>query len=67
MRGGSVTSYFFPRATGDPIVEDLAEVGGRTCTTIRIGMSEWDNYRIAIAERLVDLADRVAGSVSSTG
>ncbi|PRX47162.1 phosphatidylserine/phosphatidylglycerophosphate/cardiolipin synthase-like enzyme [Prauserella shujinwangii] len=58
MRGGTVTSYFFPRATGDPIVEFLAKVGCSTGTTLRIGMSEWDTYRIAIAERVVELADR---------
>jgi len=56
MRGGSVTAYFFPRAEGDPIVDHLAKAGCRTGTTIRIGMSEWDTYRIAIAERIVALA-----------
>lgn len=57
MRGGSVTSYFFPRASGDTIVDALAKVQCVHNTTIRIGMSEWDNYRIAIAERLGQLAD----------
>ncbi|WP_199432720.1 phospholipase D-like domain-containing protein [Qaidamihabitans albus] len=56
MRGGAVTAYFFPRAEGDPIVENLAKVGCAGGTTVRIGMSEWDTYRIAIAERIAELA-----------
>ncbi|SFB33436.1 Phosphatidylserine/phosphatidylglycerophosphate/cardiolipin synthase [Amycolatopsis marina] len=56
MRGGFVKAYFFPRATGDPIVENLAKAGCGSDTSIRIGMSEWDTSRIAIAERLADLA-----------
>ncbi|PZG15272.1 phospholipase D-like domain-containing protein [Nonomuraea aridisoli] len=54
-RGGSVRAQFFPKAGGDPVVDDLAKVscGG---TTIRVGMSEWDASRVAIAERLRDLA-----------
>ncbi|WP_051123586.1 phospholipase D-like domain-containing protein [Amycolatopsis sp. ATCC 39116] len=58
MRGGSVTAYFHPFAERDPIVEFLAVAGCRTPTTIRIGMSEWDVYRIGIAERLAELAGR---------
>ncbi|TKG65796.1 phospholipase D-like domain-containing protein [Prauserella endophytica] len=56
MRGGSVTSYFHPFATQDPVAAFLDEAGCRTATTIRIGMSEWDTYRIGLAERLVELA-----------
>ncbi|MFC4115371.1 phospholipase D-like domain-containing protein [Nonomuraea zeae] len=55
-RGGSVRAHFFPRAQGDPIVEYLDKVSCRGGTKIRVGMSEWDTYRIAIAERLRDLA-----------
>ncbi|CAM2822278.1 phospholipase D-like domain-containing protein [Saccharomonospora xinjiangensis] len=58
MRGGSVTAHFFPRAQGDPIEEFLDGVACGDGTTIRIGMSEWDNYRIGIAERLVELAEQ---------
>ncbi|GGP04129.1 phospholipase D-like domain-containing protein [Nonomuraea glycinis] len=57
-KGGSVRAHFFPKAgTADPIVEYLDKVsckGGRT--TVRVGMSEWDTYRIAIPEKLRDLA-----------
>jgi hypothetical protein len=56
MAGGYVRAHFFPRADGDPILEQLAKVACDTDTTIRIAMSEWDDYRIAIAHRLVDLA-----------
>ncbi|WP_327107502.1 phospholipase D-like domain-containing protein [Nonomuraea glycinis] len=56
--GGSVRVHFFPKAgTADPIVEYLDKVsckGGRT--TVRVGMSEWDTYRIAIPAKLRDLA-----------
>ncbi|OQO89576.1 hypothetical protein B1813_21890 [Saccharomonospora piscinae] len=58
MPGGMVRAHFFPRATGDPIVEYLSGVGCSEDTTIRIGMSEWDSYRIGIAERIAQLADR---------
>lgn len=58
MPGGVVTAHFFPRAVGDHILEFLAATGCRVDTTIRIAMSEWDSYRIAIAERLVELADQ---------
>ncbi|WP_336207262.1 phospholipase D-like domain-containing protein [Nonomuraea sp. LPB2021202275-12-8] len=59
--GGSVRAHFFPKAgtdaTTDPIVDYLGKVsckGGRT--TIRVGMSEWDTYRIAIPQKLTALA-----------
>jgi hypothetical protein len=59
--GGSVRAHFFPRAgdsaATDPVVEHLGKVscqGGGT--TVRVGMSEWDTYRIAIPEKLRDLA-----------
>lgn len=58
MRGGFVKAHFFPRATGDPIVDFLSGVECSGGTTIRIGMSEWDTYRIGIAERLVRLAEQ---------
>ncbi len=58
MRGGFVKVHFFPRAEGDPIEEFLDTVGCSSETTIRIGMSEWDSYRIGIAERLVELAEQ---------
>ena len=56
MPGGMVRSYFFPREEGDHVMEILAKVGCRGGTTIHIGMSEWDAYRIAIAQRLVELS-----------
>jgi hypothetical protein len=53
---------FFPRAgtdaSTDPIVENLDLVRCTPGTAIRVGMSEWDAYRVAIAERLRDLAGR---------
>ncbi|MFB4277985.1 MULTISPECIES: phospholipase D-like domain-containing protein [unclassified Nonomuraea] len=51
-----VRAHFFPKASGDPIVDHLDKVSCQGGTTIRLGMSEWDTYRIAIAERLRDLA-----------
>ncbi|WP_406311388.1 phospholipase D-like domain-containing protein [Streptosporangium sp. NBC_01639] len=58
--GGSVRAYFFPRAgtdaSTDTIVESLDKVSCRGGTTLRVGMSEWDTYRIAVPERLRDLA-----------
>lgn len=61
MAGGSVRAHFFPRAgtdaSTDPIVEALKKVDCRSGTFIGIGMSEWDAYRIKIAEKLADLAN----------
>ncbi|MEO3805177.1 phospholipase D-like domain-containing protein [Nonomuraea sp. B1E8] len=54
--GGSVRAHFFPKASGDPIVDELGKVSCRGGTTIRAGMSEWDAYRVAIPRRLRDLA-----------
>ncbi|GAA4234386.1 hypothetical protein FHR32_002969 [Streptosporangium album] len=58
--GGSVRAHFFPRAgtdaSTDTVVESLDKVSCRGGTTLRVGMSEWDTYRIAIPERLRDLA-----------
>ncbi|MFC5749755.1 phospholipase D-like domain-containing protein [Actinomadura rugatobispora] len=55
-----VQASFFPRAgtdaSTDPIVENLGLVRCTPGTAIRVGMSEWDAYRVAIAERLRDLA-----------
>jgi phosphatidylserine/phosphatidylglycerophosphate/cardiolipin synthase-like enzyme len=51
-----VRAQFFPKASGDPVVDDLAKVSCAGGTTIRVGMSEWDASRVAIAERLRDLA-----------
>ncbi|MCG5217273.1 phospholipase D-like domain-containing protein [Streptosporangium sp. KLBMP 9127] len=60
VAAGRVRAQFFPRAgtdaTTDPIVESLAGVRCRTRTSISVGMSEWDTYRIAIPERLRELA-----------
>jgi len=58
MPGGTVTASFFPQRTGDPIIDHLAKVRCHGETTIRVGMSEWDTYRIGIAERLVELAQQ---------
>ncbi|MCG5212983.1 phospholipase D-like domain-containing protein [Streptosporangium soli] len=58
--GGSVRAHFFPRAgadaSTDPIVESLSEVSCAGGTKIRVGMSEWDAYRLAIAQRLARLS-----------
>ncbi|TDD67264.1 phosphatidylserine/phosphatidylglycerophosphate/cardiolipin synthase family protein [Jiangella aurantiaca] len=56
MRTGTVAASFFPRADGDPITELLDGVSCGPQTVLRVGMSEWDAYRIAIAERLAELA-----------
>ncbi|MEV4577742.1 phospholipase D-like domain-containing protein [Nonomuraea jabiensis] len=56
--GGSVRAAFFPKADGDPIVDELGKVSCRGGTTIRVGMSEWDTFRIAIPAKLRDLAAR---------
>jgi len=60
MATGSVLVHFFPRAGGDTstdtILELLAPVEGGRHTEIRVGMSEWDAYRIGIAQRLCELA-----------
>lgn len=62
MKGGVVRAHFFPRtgtgtdASTDPIVEALEKVDCSYRTFIGVGMSEWDSYRIAIAEKLADLA-----------
>ncbi|MCF6475986.1 phosphatidylserine/phosphatidylglycerophosphate/cardiolipin synthase family protein [Nonomuraea sp. MG754425] len=52
----SARAHFFPKAQGDPIVDSLDKVSCRRGAMIRVGMSEWDAYRVAIAERLRDLA-----------
>ncbi|MFI7045595.1 phospholipase D-like domain-containing protein [Streptosporangium sandarakinum] len=60
--GGSVRAHFFPRAgtdaSTDPVAEYLDKVSCEGRTKIRVGMSEWDTYRVAIPERLRDLAAR---------
>ncbi|MGW6500521.1 phospholipase D-like domain-containing protein [Nonomuraea angiospora] len=56
--GGSVRAAFFPKADGDPIVDELGKVSCQGGTTIRVGMSEWDTFRIAIPAKLRDLAAR---------
>ncbi|MEU7853360.1 phospholipase D-like domain-containing protein [Nonomuraea sp. NPDC049141] len=52
--------WFFPRAgtdaTTDTVAENLARVRCTPGTKIRVGMSEWDTYRIAIPQRLRALA-----------
>ncbi len=55
-RTGTVAASFFPRAEGDPIIELLDDVSCGPRTVLRVGMSEWDAYRVAIAERLAELA-----------
>lgn len=55
-RTGTVAASFFPRAEGDPITELLDDVSCGPRTVLRVGMSEWDAYRVAIAERLAELA-----------
>lgn len=58
MRGGKVTAHFFPSATVDPILQRLSELGCKQAgeTEIRVGMSEWDDSRDGIADRLVEMA-----------
>lgn len=58
MQGGKVTAHFFPSATVDPVQERLSELGCKAngATEVRIGMSEWDESRIGIADRLVAMA-----------
>ncbi|MFI7442665.1 phosphatidylserine/phosphatidylglycerophosphate/cardiolipin synthase family protein [Nonomuraea indica] len=56
--GGAVRASFFPKADGDPVVDELDKVSCEGGATVRVGMSEWDAYRRAIAERLRDLAAR---------
>jgi hypothetical protein len=57
---GSVRAHFFPRAgadtSTDPVVENLDQVSCQGGTTIRVGMSEWDAYRIGVAAKLAGLA-----------
>lgn len=56
MPGGMVRAYFFPRAEGDHVLDILGRVNCRGGAAIHIGMSEWDNDRIAVPRRLVELA-----------
>ncbi|MFI0352287.1 phosphatidylserine/phosphatidylglycerophosphate/cardiolipin synthase family protein [Actinomadura sp. 9N407] len=62
-RDGMMRSHFFPRAGTGPSTDTVVELldpvvcGSRKGRTeIRIGMSEWDAYRIGIADRLKALA-----------
>lgn len=61
MPTGSVVVHFFPRAgadaSTDTILELLGPIERGKHTEIRVGMSEWDAYRIGIAQRLCELAD----------
>ncbi|MER7072046.1 phospholipase D-like domain-containing protein [Terrabacter sp. NPDC000476] len=57
MRGGPVTAYFFPVVDGDPVLDELEGVRCHRGGTVRVGMSEWDDTRIALAERLGELAE----------
>ncbi|MFC7584947.1 phosphatidylserine/phosphatidylglycerophosphate/cardiolipin synthase family protein [Nonomuraea antimicrobica] len=61
VQARGVRAHFFPKAAGDPIVDYLDKVSCEGGTKIRVGMSEWDTYRIAIAERLRDLAGAGCG------
>lgn len=58
MQGGNVTAHFFPSATVDPVLDRVQELNCKNNGTseIRIGMSEWDEARLGIADRLVELA-----------
>lgn len=56
MQGGNVDVYFSPVVAGDPVLVQLQAVTCRAGTTIRVGMSEWDASRLAIAEQLASLA-----------
>ena len=58
MQGGNVTAHFFPSATVDPVLDRVQELDCKNNGTseIRIGMSEWDEARAGIADRLVELA-----------
>lgn len=58
MQGGHVTAHFFPSATVDPVLERVRELDCKNngSTEIRIGMSEWDEARTGIADRLVEMA-----------
>jgi phosphatidylserine/phosphatidylglycerophosphate/cardiolipin synthase-like enzyme len=56
MKGGEVDVYISPVADGDPVLEQIDAVKCRAGTTLRVGMSEWDTSRKAIAEQLVRLA-----------
>ncbi len=55
---GPVTANFFPSAT-DTVEDRLSSLGCKANGTseIRIGMSEWDDTRIGIAERLAEMAE----------
>ncbi|WP_434994493.1 hypothetical protein [Arthrobacter sp. Ld5] len=56
-RGDKITAHFSPSATVDPIVDRLSALDCRKKgrTEVRIGMSEWDETRIGIADRLVQM------------
>ncbi|MFG3437532.1 phospholipase D-like domain-containing protein [Nonomuraea sp. NPDC047897] len=56
--GGAVRASFFPKAEGDPVVDELDRVSCEGGATVRVGMSEWDTSRKGIAEKLRDLATR---------
>ncbi|MEV4060397.1 phospholipase D-like domain-containing protein [Nonomuraea dietziae] len=58
VHAGRVVATFFPQAEGDPVVDSLRRVSCRRGEKIRVGMSEWDTFRIAIADRLRELARR---------
>lgn len=57
-RGDEVTAHFFPSATVDPVLDRLSalECKKKGRTEVRIGMSEWDESRTGIADRLVQMA-----------
>ena len=74
MQGGNVTAHFFPSAAVDPVLDRVQELNCKNngSTEIRIGMSEWDESRTGIADRLVEMSQAgcrvkiVHGPVSET-
>lgn len=58
MKGGHITAHFFPSATVDSILDRVNELGCKNdgSTEVLIGMSEWDEARSGIADRIVEMA-----------
>lgn len=48
-------AYFFPRASGDTVVDILDQLDGSAGGRVRIAMSLWDDGRLAIVQALRDL------------
>ncbi len=56
--GDHTIAYFFPRKDGDTIVSVLSKVHCTADSKIRVAMAFWDTGRIAIADKLVELAGK---------